>query len=1533
MSAISDAEYAILAAAAYREPTPDPKDVKLPSGWNEVKSGPNGATDGLHYKVFTKGNELVISFRGTDEWLGIPSDSDDFDAAIGSWSEQVYLAFKETLKIILDNPGKNVSFTGHSFGGGLASLMAVWFGREATIFDSAPLEKSAFNLAAYIDRYLNDNFSAKARVFEQGYAAVFTPEVAQFYQLAVAGEQAVRSTFLSREQGVAHVFLRGEGVQWLRQEHSLLDNLPNNAFNLLPQPTIQSGMGRMIDLGSSAGPKDMHSMNFLAMLLNSEKLASAIRANPRALSMLFDSDKHVSPSDDAFFATLLNLHSVNSASSILNKFADDITAVKASAGAISASGDIRDALLVAAMERYYHIPANASVNDIAAVSTTFIVKDGGLHLNYRDFGTTATLKSREMLAQATIDYLNRHRTISKQDRVLDSGTTLEQLMQRDGWHIQTGATPMTWTDQAGANDVAVGGTGNDVLNGGGGNDLLFGHAGNDTLTGGAGRDVLVGGDGDDILYGADDNEVDELIGGRGNDTFYAGHGDIIRDEDGISRIVLAGVVLTGGTREAGQLFFRSADSRVWYHENLTTGVITAFVRVAGVTHQISIAADGRGPGGADGGVVSGRPLMGVPLHTRPPGAGGASPSPDPREIFGNDPIFGGFIGTIVANYSTAATVVPRRDPLALDLDGDGIETVGSRDGDPVIFDHDGDGVRTGTGWLRPDDGWLVLDRNGNGTIDSGRELFGVDTIKSNGRFAVDGFDALRDFDANRDGRIDAADAVFENLRIWRDLNQDGISQQDEISSLADNEIVSISVVSQTLFRDLGNGNVQTAAGSFIRRDGTGGASGESSRVVGNLDLLDIPFFSRFTTPVTVSERARSLPGMSGSGQVRDLSEAISLSDDLGDFVQVYLSQQTRQSQVGMLDLFLERWAATSSMLSLRSQADALKDFGVRLVYVLDGLAPGTAAYEEFISRIGIVERFMGFTYAGPTGQARMSPLTAASGQLTVALTAEQIANINLAYDRIKTDVYESMLLQSRLRSYVEQIEFATGDGQLAYSCATLERAFVSAITERPRDGLVDLVEFISAAGDARLGMLQWDWKAFLIDQITKSQDLGSFSQQMRRWFVRFAGAGESSIVGTSGVDVLVGSSMSENLSGNDGDDILAGKGGHDVLVGGAGNDVLDGGAGNDTLSGGDGADVYRFGRGSGTDTISNADSDALGVNADVIELAAGIATTDVTVSRSGTDLILRINGTTDSLRVSRYFTSEGATSSAVESIRFADGTVWSIESVKQRVLAATSGNDELHGYATADTLSGGDGNDIIYGYGGNDTLAGDAGNDSLFGGDGNDTLAGDAGNDSLSGEAGNDTLTGGLGDDSLDGGTGDDQLTGGDGNDSLSGGTGNDLLDGGAGNDNLSGGDGNDTLDGGAGNDTLSGGNGDDIYRFGKGANNDVIDNYDATGTQNDRVVLGASLSEGQIWFRRVGNDLQVLLFETNETLTVRNWYLGSAYRVDSFELADGQRLLENQVETLVSAMAAFAPPPSGQSSLPPNYQASLNSVIAANWN
>jgi hypothetical protein len=132
---------------------------------------------------------------------------------------------------------------------------------------------------------------------------------------------------------------------------------------------------------------------------------------------------------------------------------------------------------------------------------------------------------------------------------------------------------------------------------------------------------------------------------------------------------------------------------------------------------------------------------------------------------------------------TGARVQPRRDPLAIDLDADGIETLGipaPGSGSPVLFDHDADGIRTGTGWLRPDDAWLVRDIDANGTIDGGHELFGVDTVlittwseltpqgtitRSSSRNAYTGFEALRALDSNRDGQFNTL-AGSAGDRLW-----------------------------------------------------------------------------------------------------------------------------------------------------------------------------------------------------------------------------------------------------------------------------------------------------------------------------------------------------------------------------------------------------------------------------------------------------------------------------------------------------------------------------------------------------------------------------------------------------------------------------------------------------------------------------------------------------------------------------------------------------------------------------------------------
>ena len=161
----------------------------------------------------------------------------------------------------------------------------------------------------------------------------------------------------------------------------------------------------------------------------------------------------------------------------------------------------------------------------------------------------------------------------------------------------------------------------------------------------------------------------------------------------------------------------------------------------------------------------------------------------------------------LSRYFTRATQWrPSREPLTLDLDGDGIETVGINTNNPILFDHDADGVKTATGWVKPDDALLVLDRNNNGVIDNGKELFGDSTQLSSGGNAADGFAALADLDSNADGQIDANDSQFANLKVWRDLNQDGISQANELSTLEQQNIASISLTTTQNNQLLPDGN-------------------------------------------------------------------------------------------------------------------------------------------------------------------------------------------------------------------------------------------------------------------------------------------------------------------------------------------------------------------------------------------------------------------------------------------------------------------------------------------------------------------------------------------------------------------------------------------------------------------------------------------------------------------------------------------------------------------------------------------------------
>lgn len=385
--------------------------------------------------------------------------------------------------------------------------------------------------------------------------------------------------------------------------------------------------------------------------------------------------------------------------------------------------------------------------------------------------------------------------------------------------------------------------------------------------------------------------------------------------------------------------------------------------------------------------------------------------------------------------------VQHNDPLVLDLDGDGLETVGVDQDDPILFDHDGDGLATGTGWLQPDDGFLALDRNGNGVIDNGTELFGdsMPLFNATGEIigeAVGGFAALAAQDTNGNGVVNAADANWERLRVWQDTDSDAQTDPGELHKLNEFDIIGLRLAREDHRQSLSNDNVIGDLGVYVKA----GVQDQTSGIMAAVHLTSTPFYSDFKHAVTLSEAAESLPAMHGSGYVRDLRQAASLSPELVAILSRYAAGDTRAEQLALIDELIAAWAATSTRPNGVAQARAQ---GYRLEYLVPGMTPELLALrhghdtsvdtkrlaellakkQRVTKRIGILEQFNGITFVdiGPhgvtTGSGKFIPAREVPGSAVpvvyVTLVEPQISLLESAYAALRKSVYQGLLRQTR----------------------------------------------------------------------------------------------------------------------------------------------------------------------------------------------------------------------------------------------------------------------------------------------------------------------------------------------------------------------------------------------------------------------------------------------------------------------------------------------------------------------------------------
>lgn len=805
---------------------------------------------------------------------------------------------------------------------------------------------------------------------------------------------------------------------------------------------------------------------------------------------------------------------------------------------------------------------------------------------------------------------------------------------------------------------------------------------------------------------------------------------------------------------------------------------------------------------------------------------------------------------------------PRRDydesrdtetskPIVIDLDGDGIEISINKS---VNFDIDGDGYLEATSWASPDDGFLLVDFNSDGTLSGSgdgqiTDLKEIVLPRILGRSDITDLQALaileRDirYGGNNDGVLNSQDPLWQQLKVWQDRDQDGVVDAGEMRTLGQVGIreIRLRYDDGTAFSDTSNditifGNSLLGSASYVRTNGTVVAGG-----VGDVALAyNTQGWRRIETELGYEIQFES----GGKLSIADIEGKASANLNLNTAV--------LDGAIG---------DARANNLSASGHS--------RSVQIGGGAGNDTIIGGENDDML-----------AGGIGSDQIRGM---GGNDLIFFDAEDLA----AGKTIAGDA---------------GIDTAYVTGSQGVSFRLIDHGFEAAYGSDGSDrldgtGLSDDLPIFGGRGN---------------DTIIGGGGDDNLSGDAGNDLIN-GGVGDDRVFGGAGDDRLNGGSGSDLISGNDGNDVMNGDAGDDVLMGGAGadelnggadDDRLDGGAGHDTLDGGSGDDLLNAGDGNdrlafwqGDDTL-NGDN---GNDTFVLErgsLNGGFWGWSVLQGGKGDDTLIladnqsdwsisKVSGTQNQWKLFRQ-RSEGEVmvidAQDIEKVRFADGSVVTLstntgldtsdnyrrqsrddfngDSVARPSNAFTSDDGAFNGYmghdfmnaeyihttnssggteseiiprddyiqgmSGQDSIISGAGDDRTYGGSGADTLRGDGGADTIHGGSGSDVIAGGSGNDTIYGNEGADIVYGGSGHDSINGNDGSDIIYGNDGNDTVNGDSGSDLIYGGIGNDLLRGGtgadrivgdDGNDRIEGEAGSDTLSGGQGNDTIIGGDGFN------------------------------------------------------------------------------------------------------------------
>ncbi|PQL82086.1 calcium-binding protein [Acinetobacter baumannii] len=712
-------------------------------------------------------------------------------------------------------------------------------------------------------------------------------------------------------------------------------------------------------------------------------------------------------------------------------------------------------------------------------------------------------------------------------------------------------------------------------------------------------------------------------------------------------------------------------------------------------------------------------------------------------------------------------------PLILDLNKDGVVGTGALS-ENIYFDHDGSGFKEKTGWVSPQDGLLVLDKNNNTDIEIGNELFGNQTSLNNGQLAKNGFEALADYDLNNDGVIDAEDEIYQQLQVWQEINQNAHVDQGELTGLQTIGIQQIDLA-YTSAKDIDdNGNHHKQQGQFIWADGT----------VGKID--DVWF------------QADTLHSQINQDQIVEIDHSIAVLPDIHQFGNVdSLHQAMAKDTNGILQQLVEQFAQTDSLL-IRQQ------LVTDIIYQWTGVTD-LPSYERGMywddRHLLALEKIMGRQYHS----------FADDPEWTLAVGNNQAFALEEAWRLLRQKIYDQLYLQQKVPEFFEKIQITESnelDVTQLYSyikqSSLVEVAELYDVLSRgpqlfkdvqnslkelalnvPTPDLIDqilgqtLQVHISSVNDSLY--VGSDGDDLLISNIGTDIFVGGegvniyvFSSNSGQDTIQASYLSENSpltethivldalpqdiVVEVGSSDIILKISGTEDqlkienaisessifktitfadqtvwtitdilaqpLLGTEGDDYLVGIdardnkiygfAGNDYLYGAIGNDYLDGGAGDDYLIGGEGINTYYFDRGYANDIIMAPYLTPESASTET-HIQLGVLPDDVSVELFDQSIRITIKDSGDTLEIRDAFVEN----SVFKTITFADQTVWTITDILAQPLLGTEGDNYLVGIDARDNK--------IYGFEGNDNLYGAIGNDYLNGGTGDDYLDGSYG--------------------------------------------------------------------------------------------------------------------------------------------------------------------------------------------------------------